>query len=98
MEEVGIHVNGCTTVDAKVAEGAGRCCYDSLGSVGRSTESPHHQDPYVFHPVILEVVQLFFDLLVKSSSRDVAREWSEGRVGVMALIQARGDLNSSCRI
>ena len=64
----------------------------------RSTEPPHHQDPHVSHPVILEVVQLFFDLLVQSRSRDEVGDWSEGRVGIVALIGARRNLGSRRRI
>lgn len=66
--------------------------------LARSTEPPQHQDPHVFHPVILEVVQLFFDLLVQPRARNVVGDRSEGRVGVMALIRATGDLGSSRRI
>ena len=61
----------------------------------RSTEPPHHQDLHVFHPVILEVVQLLLDLLVQSQSREIVGDRSEGRVGIVASIGAWRDLGSS---
>lgn len=54
-----------------------------------------HQDPHVFHPVILEIVLLFFDLPLQSRAQDRVGGWSEGRVGIIALIRARGYLVSS---
>ncbi len=56
--------------------------------LARSTEQPHHQDPHVFHFVILEVVQLSFDLLVQPWAQDVVRDRSERRVGIVAPIGA----------
>lgn len=64
----------------------------------RSIEPPQHQDPHVFYPVILEIVQLFFDLLVQSRSRDEVGDRSERRVGIVTPIGAWRDLGSSRRI
>ncbi len=64
----------------------------------RSTESPHNWDPHIFYPFVLEVVQLLFDLLVQSRSRDVVGDRSEGQVGIVTPIGAWRDLGSSRRI
>ncbi len=54
----------------------------------RFTESPHYQDPHVFHPVMLEVGQLFFDLLMQARSQDEIGDRSKRRVGIVTPIDA----------
>ena len=50
------------------------------------------------HLTVAATRVLFFDLLMQSSSRDEVGDWSEGRVGTVALIGARKDLDSRRRI
>ena len=62
----------------------------------RPTQFAHRQDPHIILLIIVQVMQLRFDLLVGPQAREVVRDWSERRVGILTHTIGVGSKERSC--